>query len=232
MSINENKAAAKDKLTDRLGDAIQKNRKILLGSLVTAVAVLAIIGAVVAYVDYSTKKAIALVEGLNVDYSELGAIADESARDAKVAELTEKVLAAAGSGMGGYAKARAFALLGTIYADKGNWAESEKAWLSCVDNAKKGYLAPVGLYNAAVAAEERGDGEKAIELYGKCAEGFKDNFPMASRAYFAVGRLSEAKKDFEAAKKAYKTIVDTWPSDGWSKLANSRMIAINAAEGK
>jgi tetratricopeptide (TPR) repeat protein len=232
MSTNEGKSASRTKLSELLVDFIQKNRKSLIVVLICAVAVLAVVSGIVAYVDYSSKKAISVVEELSAEYGELAAVADEAARDAKTAELTEKALAASTDGMGSYAKSRAFALLGTIYADKGNWAESEKAWLSSFDTAPKSYLAPVALYNAAVAAEERGDGEKAIELYAKCADGYKETFPMASRAYFAIGRLSEAKKDFDAAKKAYKTIVDTWPSDGWSKLANSRMIAISAAEGK
>ena len=232
MSTNESKTASKIKLSERLVDFIQKNRKTLIVILVCAVAVLAVVSGIVAYVDYSSKKAISAIEGLSAEYSTLSAIADEAARDAMIAELTEKAQVASTAGMSSYAKSRAFALLGTIYADKGNWAESEKAWMSAFDAAPKSYLAPVGLYNAAVAAEERGDGEKAVELYTKCAEGYKETFPMASRAYFAIGRLSEAKKDFDAAKKAYKTIVDTWPSDGWSKLANSRIIAISAAEGK
>ena len=68
------------------------------------------------------------------------------------------------------------------------------------------------------SAQDFSDGEASVDK-------------LAAR-FQTVEAAQQFKKDFEAAKKAYKTIVDTWPSDGWSKLANSRMIAISAAEAK
>lgn len=226
MSNDASKASTQ--VNDRLIDFIQKNRKTLVIVVVAILGALVATGGVVTFLDSSRKKATAEIEGVAAQYADLKSITDEKDRETKVAELTEKVKTYTQK-MGGYAKARSFELLGTIYADAKNWAEAEKAWVSASEVDSKSYLAPVALYNAAAAAEERGDSERALQLYSKVADAYSDTFPLASRAYFAVGRLSEAKKDLDSAKKAYQKIVDTWPNDGWSKFANSRLIALSNA---
>ncbi|MFA6507890.1 MAG: tetratricopeptide repeat protein, partial [Treponemataceae bacterium] len=131
----------------------------------------------------------------------------------------------------GYAAARALSITASVYADKKEWAEAEKNWLEAAQVDPKSYLAPIALYNAAAAAEERGDNKKALELYNRCAGEFKDSFPLAPRALFATGRINEDLKDFTTANAAYKKIIEQWPNDSWTKLAHSRIISIAAKKG-
>jgi tetratricopeptide (TPR) repeat protein len=90
----------------------------------------------------------------------------------------------------------------------------------------KTYLEPVAFYNGAVAAEEQGNTAQAIELYTKAASAA--DFPAASRAQFAIGRLQEANGK-DAALEAYKSLLSKWPNDQvWANLAQSRIIALSS----
>lgn len=217
------------KFSERLGMFIQKNRTVLLTIIIVVFVGIAGIGTVYAVVQSSEKKAAAAVEALSDRYEELRVVQDDPKNEEKIASLLVD-LKKAGEGKD-FTAARALSIAATVYADKKEWAEAEKHWISAAAASPKSYLAPISLYNAAAAAEERGDGKKALELYAQCVDAYKDGFPLAPRALFATGRIHEELKDFAAANSAYKKIIDQWPNDGWTKLAHSRILSIAATEG-
>ena len=216
------------KFSERLGLFIQKNKTALLAIVITMVTVIVGTGVVYSVVQASGKKAAAKVESLADSYEEIRVVQD----DAKKTETIKVLLADLGkAGEGrGFTAARALSVAATIHADKMEWSEAEKLWLAAAGAAPTSYLAPVAVYNAATAAEERGDGKRALELYNQCVDKYADMFPLASRALFAAGRIHEEFKDFAAAEAAYKKIIERWPNDGWTKLAHSRILSIAAAE--
>jgi tetratricopeptide (TPR) repeat protein len=127
----------------------------------------------------------------------------------------------------GLAAAKAYSLSATIYDSQKKWELAEKAWAGAAAAAKKSYLAPAALYNAAVAAEEQGNDESAIGYYKKALE-FGNSFIGAARAQFSVGRLEESKNNRDAALEAYRNLVSKWPSDPiWANLAHSRIIKLS-----
>jgi len=128
----------------------------------------------------------------------------------------------------GIPPARALSIAATIHADLKEWTEAEKAWTASVEAAPTSYLAPVSLYNAATIAEDRGDLKSALALYTRCIEEYSNDYPLTARAYFSIGRISEQENDIQGATVAYKKIVESWPNEGWTKLANSRILSINS----
>jgi tetratricopeptide (TPR) repeat protein len=214
------------KFTERLGTFIQKNRTVLLTIVVVVFVGIAGTGTVYAILQSSGKKAAAKVEALADSYEEIRVLQG----DAKKTERTDALLAdlkKAGEGRG-FTAARALSVAAAIQADKKDWTEAEKLWVSAAEAAPTSYLAPASLYNAAAAAEERGDGKRALELYCKCVDAYSETFPLAPRALFAVGRIQEGTKDYAAATAAYNKIIERWPNDGWTKLARSRILTIAA----
>jgi tetratricopeptide (TPR) repeat protein len=127
----------------------------------------------------------------------------------------------------GYAAARAYSLMAVIQEDQKNWAEAEQAWSAAAKAAAKTYLAPVSLYNAAVAAEEQGKLDSAIDLYTQASD-YGASFPAAARAQFSVGRLYESRNNKQAAIDAYRDLLGKWPNDPlWGNLAQSRIIVLS-----
>jgi tetratricopeptide (TPR) repeat protein len=136
-------------------------------------------------------------------------------------------LEALGKKAPGYPAARAWFMAANIRHERKEWQEAQRAWLAAAKKGAPTHLTPVCLYNAAVAAEAAGDTDSALSNYQKSIS-FTD-FPAAARAQFSIGRLEEAKGDSEAAIAAYRAVIEKWPSDtGWSNLAHSRIIALEA----
>jgi tetratricopeptide (TPR) repeat protein len=214
-------------LGEKLNDFLQKKRRGLFISLITIVVLLAGFMAGLSIRNTLRNKAVSKVEDFGRRYETLRVDINDSAREGEVTALLEELGAFAEKSFG-YASARAYSIRAGIYADQKNWAEAEKAWLAAANQAAKSYLEPVSLYNAAVAAEEQDNAERAIELYTKSLQG--ESFPAAARSQFAVGRLEESRNNTEAALAAYRALISRWPEDSiWTNLAQSRVIALSAA---
>ena len=126
----------------------------------------------------------------------------------------------------GFALARANGLSADIYWFMGEWDLAERAWLDSARAARNTYMEPLAIYNAAVAAEQQGNLIGAIAHYQRVLE-LRDNFPSPARAQFAIGRLEEARQNYDEAMFAYRTLTLTWPNDTqWASLAHSRIIAL------
>ncbi|MDR2619382.1 MAG: tetratricopeptide repeat protein [Treponema sp.] len=220
----------KPKVSDILGDFIQKNRT---GIVVCLVLILAgIIGVTAAFTIKAKlqEKALTEVDAFNRRYEALRIYItseepDDEPKKAEVGTLLED-LAAFEARTSGFAAARAYALSAGIYGDQKNWAEAEKAWTNAARAAAKTYFEPVCLFNAAAALEEQGSNGAAIELYNQVLA-FSGGFPAAARAQFAVGRLQETQGAKDAALEAYRALLSRWPEDPvWANLAQSRIIVL------
>ncbi|MDR0785226.1 MAG: tetratricopeptide repeat protein [Treponema sp.] len=208
----------------QLSDFIQKNRMgFLIGLIVIIVGIIAF--SIVNGVAGTLKtKAIAQVEDFSSRFDALQIDINSEEKAADVQTLLDE-LAAFAPKYKGYAGARAFSIMANIYVDKNNWVEAEKAWNNAAVAGAGAYIEPVALYNAAVAVEEQGDLPRAIEIYAQAAD---FDFPAASRAQFAIGRLNESQNNKDAALEAYRVLLSKWPNDQvWSNLAQSRIISLS-----
>jgi tetratricopeptide (TPR) repeat protein len=213
-------------LSDVLADFIRNKRRELL---IAMVAVLALaLGFTAFYVVRSLlrEKAGSAVEDFERRYETLVIDINESEKAAEAQALLDELNAFAKKNSG-HAAARAYSLAASIHAEQKNWALAESAWRNSAKKAGNSYLASVSLFNAAVAAEEQGNFEGAIELYAESAAHVSD-FPAAARAQFAVGRLRESQGDTQAALEAYKLIPEKWANEStWINLAQSRIIVLS-----
>ena len=207
-------------LNEKINDFVQKNRKPIFVSLGVLLAVFAGTVAFFSLTDFFRKKAISEVEELNRRY--------ESVTDETEAAEVESLLAdldAFAKKTSGYAGARAWAIIAVYHGDKKEWAQCETAWRGAAKTAGKTYLAPIAFFNAAVAAEEQGKNEEAVELYTQSISQAAA-FPAAAHAQFAIGRLKETLNDKPAALEAYRLVLANWPNDSaWVNFAQNRIIA-------
>jgi cytochrome c-type biogenesis protein CcmH/NrfG len=214
---------------DGINNFFQKNRKavfIFCGAvlvfLVVFIAALGVLGVL-------RNRAINGVEELNRRYEALRFDIAETSKESEVTELLQELTGFAEKNSG-YAGGRAWSIIGSIYADKKEWQEAEKAYARAAKAAAKTYIAPTAYFNAAAAAEEQGNTAGAIELYTKCLS-LSALFPAAARAQFAIGRLKEAQDDKAAAVEAYRGVISGWPNDAvWTNLAYSRIVLLERNE--
>ncbi|MDR2394041.1 MAG: tetratricopeptide repeat protein [Treponema sp.] len=206
---------------------IQRNRKpIIFGALGIFVVLIGFIAAV-SIREVFQKRSFSQLEAFNQRYDLLRVDLNEPSKAADVQTLVEE-LSIFASKHSGYAGARTYAMLGSIYADKKAWKDAENAWTQAATVGVKTYLAAVSLCNAAFAAEEGGNILGAIDLYRQSVS-LKDTFPGAPRAQFSIGRLEEVQNHPEAAIEAYQELLNTWPNDTvWTSLAQSRIIFLKS----
>ena len=84
---------------------------------------------------------------------------------------------------------------------------------------------------AAVAAENAGDPERALELHRRIVDDHGDENPEVPRALFSIGRILEQQDEVADAAEAYRQLVDDYPASSWTNLARNRIITLTV-EGR
>jgi len=210
---------------DKINDFVQRNRK---GIFITLGTVIALLIAVVAYFSLSdnlNKKAISRLDELGARYADMQFFEDEDYFTEEVTLFLDDISKFASKNRG-YPGSKAWSYIALIYSGRKDWQNAQEAWLKSAKIGDKTYLGPIALFNAAAAAEERGNEDEAIELLQKCIA-HKFEFPAAPRAQFSIGRLYEQREDFDSALEAYRAVLINWPQmPVWQHLARSRITAI------
>jgi tetratricopeptide (TPR) repeat protein len=233
MQNEQEKRAVGAAIGDGINEFIQKYRKPIFVSAGAVLLILIAFIAALSIMDILNGKAIRVVEEFGARYETLHPSITEEYSAVDVEELLGELEAFARKNSGaaavlkpGYAGGKAWSIIGSIHSDLKDWPAAETAWASAAKAAKKTYLTPLAFFNAGVAAEEQGKTEAAIEYYSSSLADAAD-FPSASRAQFAIGRLRESLGDNEAAIEAYRAVISGWPYDMvWPNLAQSRIIAL------
>jgi len=220
-----------EKISEQIGDVIQKNRMKLLVALAAIVLVIAAFIVVSLVREKSQSNALSKVDALNRRYERIKTnlssgepldISQQLELGVLLIDLTEFE-----NNNSGFAAARAYSMSASINMDQKNWILAEEEWLKAADAAPKSYLAPIAVYNAAVSAEEDGNSESAIAHYSRAA-GFGESFPAAARAQFSVGRLEESRGNKDSAIEAYRNLLAKWPNEPvWANLAQNRLLILS-----
>jgi len=228
---NKDELALSEKINERIGDLIQKNRMQLMVALAAIVLVIVAFVLISVVREKTQSNALSKVDSLNRRYEAIKeSLSGEEDLDISkqlelgilLSELTEFE-----NKNSGFAAARAYSINASINMDQSNWEMAEEKWLKAAEAAPKSYLAPIAVYNAAVAAEEQGKIEQAIAYYSRAA-GYEDSFPAAARAQFSVGRLEESRNNRDSAIEAYRNLLAKWPNEPvWPNLAQNRLLVLS-----
>ena len=225
MQNNSVQSNQSDKFVDRINDFVQRNRKGII--IIIIFLAIGIAGTVVflSLNDYFNKKAIEEAEELDRRLSELSADLNDVSKAEDVQALLADLNAFA-KNKTGIAGSRAWSNIGQIHADRKEWSDAENAWLNAAKAGSKTYLGPAAYFNAAVAAEEQGKLEEAIEFLNNSIS-HRFEFPGAPRAQFSIGRLNESLNNIPAAIEAYRAVMINWSHiSAWANLAQSRITAL------
>jgi tetratricopeptide (TPR) repeat protein len=230
-SQNKDELTLSDKINERIGDLIQKNRMQLLAALAAIVLVIVAFVVISVVREKTQSNALSKVDALNRRYEAIkeSSYGEEDLDGSRQIELgiISSELTEFENKNSGFAAARAYSINANISMDQKNWETAEEKWLKAAEAAPKSYLAPIAVYNAAVAAEEQGRIEQAIAYYSRAAD-YGDSFPAAARAQFSVGRLEESRNNRVSAIEAYRNLLAKWPNEPvWPNLAQNRLLVLS-----
>lgn len=223
------KKAKKDNVntSEKIDSFVSKNRKpILIIGLIVIIAAIAVC-VTVAVTDSVKGKNISAIDAIEYSLTKDSNDIDETAIAARLNDALTAVTPYLSKG--GIAGVRANMLAADVSYQKKDFANSRDYWLAAAEKGKKMYTASICLFNAAVCSEELNDLSNALAYYEKASEG--EEFLLVTHCLFSAGRVKEAMNDAEGAVEAYQKLVEKYPSDQWTNLAQSRILALKA-EGK
>ena len=210
---------------EKINDFFQKRRTPVIISLVVVAAGFAGFLGFYLISNMLQKSASSKIEELNTRYEAIQAgITADSSDDELITLIGD--LETFGKKSGSYAGGKAYSLLANIYQKKHQFPEMEAAWINSANKARRTFLAPIAWFNAASAAEEQGDFDRAIEHYTKSLS-TPVKFPAGVQSQFSIGRLREELGDTDGAIEAYRALISGWSQDAvWANLARSRIVAL------
>lgn len=216
-------------LQQRFIEFLSSYRVVLL--TVLGVIIVGILGSFL-YLEIADRRATAaanLAEELQTSYQEwvdLEGEEQESVREEIESTATE-ILDRYGNT---FAAQRSYFVLANVAYESEEYEEASTQFRTLAEEFPRSYLAPVSLFNAAVAQEQLGNPEEARSDYQQLIEEYTDSSAQAPRALFALGRLSENNQAYEEAASYYNRILDEYGDSSWTTLARNRIIFLQAEE--
>jgi len=214
--------------SERFVDFISKNRRIIIGLGIAIVLIIVAIGiytAVSGNIASASSRAMELADQKALQWSQE---TDEEKRAEIESSLIAELDSIAQKWPRTLAAQRALLRKAALLSQKKEYAEAEKTALEAYRRNKKSYVAPIALELAAVAAEEAGNTDAALEHYTLITKDYKKDNPAAAHAFFNLGRIKEAKGDYKGAVEAYNQLIATFGDSEWAMLAKNRVIYLNA----
>ncbi len=118
-------------------------------------------------------------------------------------------------------------LQGNIAYEQGDFPKAAESFEQLLNDNTGDHFASLAGINAALAYEEEGNTEKAIQTYEKITQEFDASCPEVPRALFSLGRLNES-IDTEQAMQWYQQITNGYPESDWTNLAENRMLFLQS----
>jgi len=228
MQQEQHNKEEKKSSSERFVDFISKNRRIIIGLGIAIVLIIVAIGiytAVSGNIASASSRAMELADQKALQWSQE---TDEEKRAEIESSLIAELDSIAQKWPRTLAAQRALLRKAALLSQKKEYAEAEKTALEAYRRNKKSYVAPIALELAAVAAEEAGNTDAALEHYTLITKDYKKDNPAAAHAFFNLGRIKEAKGDYKGAVEAYNQLIASFGDSEWAMLAKNRVIYLNA----
>ena len=222
------KQSEKKTFSEKLADFISANRVLIIG---IGIAIVVAIVAVGVYTSVSGNIASSSSRAMDLADQKLQTWAQETDAQKKADEETALVAeldSVAKKWPGTVAAQRALLRKAAILSQKKDYAEAEKVALDAYARNKKSYVAPIALELAATASEEGGNADMALTHLTQITKEFAKDNPIASHAYFNIGRLQESKQDYKSAAVSYNEVISAYGGSDWAMLAKNRVIYLKS----
>ena len=124
-----------------------------------------------------------------------------------------------------YAAQRALYVRAEYWFALQQWQDAAADWQELATRWPASYLAPLSVFNAAVAMEEAGDPKTAEDHLERLVADW-DGSILVPRALFSIGRMAEQRGDYQAAEAVYERVTDEHGGSSWATVVRNRLIAL------
>ncbi len=215
---------------DKIIAFLTRFRKHILVALAVVAAVTVTLVVVLSVQAARSEAALVAVEDLQDEYEQWMRLGPDERADA-YPSIAETVSSLVAEYPRTYAAVRARILDARALVELERWEDASRRFVEAADASAGTYLEPVSLMDAAVAAENGGDPDRALELHRRIAEQFAGESAEVPRAWFSIGRILEQRDDVAEAAEAYRRLISGYPNSSWTNLARNRIISLTV-EGR
>jgi len=118
---------------------------------------------------------------------------------------------------------RANLMLGDIYSTLEQYSEAVECYKAAADKKKNSYTYSLAYTQMAVCYEQLNDFSNAADAYKAASESPENRLRVHS--LFNYGRVLEQQGNIESAMEVYQKLVDEDPSNAYSMIAKTRLLA-------
>ncbi|MFP4211261.1 MAG: tetratricopeptide repeat protein [Alkalispirochaeta sp.] len=215
---------------EKIGTFLSNYRTVLIVvAVVIFVGIFAAIG-LSQYLNVRSERSAAVAEEIQDLWNEWSATVsdgdstEDEASPADDTALRDAIAAAREEFPGQYAELRALYILGQLEWELENYDAAGEAFLELAETFDDTYITPVALANAAAAAEETGEIDRARELFGRIVSLENVANLERSHALFNLGRLAEVQEEYDLALDYYNQLLDEHGDSNWTNLGRNRII--------
>ncbi len=115
--------------------------------------------------------------------------------------------------------------LGNLYYSEKNYKEAHRYLVKFADVTSSDMLASIALNKAAVAFEEDGDIEGALNIYKKIEDDHSDSV-IADQAFYNMGRLYAIKRRSDDAVRYFNRVISLFPQSDYADKARKRLFLL------
>ena len=142
-------------------------------------------------------------------------------------EIKERIVSIQNNTNNKYVIQKSNFILATWLASQQNWEEAEKIFGVIYEESPRGHLKEVSIYNAAIAAEEQDNNDKAIEYLEQFLSDYSDRgSALMSKTLFTLGRLYEKISNTADALQYYQQVVNEHSGSEWVNLSRNRIVQL------
>ena len=207
---------------------LQRHRRLLVTVLIAVVVIVAgllIYLEVRASREQSSRIAVEEVQDL---YDQWNEAADDQQQQRLAEQIQSKVDEIVSTYPRFYAAQRALMVRADLHWQRQQWQHASEDYAEAANGFHASYLTPISLFNAAAAAEQAGEPDRARELLQQLVD--NHDSVEVPRALFSLGRLAESDSQTAEALEYYNRLVDNHPGSNWTNLARNRIIALSIQE--
>lgn len=214
-------------IVTKISAFIGRHRKVFL--VVLIILAVGIVGFVVGSeimrgrINESTR----LAEQLQETYEEFQ-IANDDEKDDLAAQILASTNAVVTTYPRLYASQRALFVAGSLQYDREIYDESIEYYDDLANRFPESHLAPIALFNAAVAAEVSGNSTRAVEYYERIVEEHGSDAIETPHALVSLGRLAESEARYSRAADYYRQVEEEYPTGSWTNVARARILSLTS----
>jgi tetratricopeptide (TPR) repeat protein len=215
-------------LTKKISDFVQKHRIVFISAISALVLALVSIGLFTIITNTISERSSRAMEIVRTKITTWSGEAEET----KKADIEKEILAEIDIVIKKWPKS--FAAQQALFTKAGlsavklDWENAETLSIEAAKRNPKSYLAPIALESAAVAAEEQGKPDSALDYYLKIISDYKGDTPNFAHALFSASRLYEGKSEWKKAIENYQLLVADYSNSDWALLAKNRIIYLKS----